>query len=324
VLLVLVIASVWLAACNASGTADVVTASEDWRAASRQAAAPIPSPSPSPKQYSPPMAKRYTVAANEPYPKAKQLAVDVTYTLTNYEPDTGFASLVEQVAGGRDRRQALREAARPLFQTEMWSRGRVVYPQLGGVTQDRMSVMVVVEQRTGTARAERTVSRTLDVRLKRGDNAWVFDRLASAGGAPIDRPQDLPAVAAAVVDNPRIELPDSAKWDIYRGAVAPGLLRLMTALADRTPYAVVTLSSGHPHNVFGTDRQSNHTKGRAFDIYAFDERPVADRGSTTRTHVDWLFGRPDVAELGSPWALDGYGGRSFTDVVHRDHVHVGV
>ena len=31
-----------------------------------------------------------------------------------------------------------------------------------------------------------------------------------------------------------------------------------------------------------------------------------------------------VSEVGSPWALDGYGGRSFTDDVHLDHVHIGV
>jgi hypothetical protein len=217
-------------------------------------------------------------------------------------------------------------AAKPLLHAGMWSRGRIVYPQLGGITADRMSVMVIVEQRMGTARAERTVTRTVDVQLRRDGKAWEFDRLASAGGTPVDRPADLPAAAAAVVDDPRIELPDSARWDIYRGTISTELLRQMAALADRTPYSVATLSSGHPYHVFGTDRQSNHTRGRAFDVYAFDQRLVVDdrtNGSTTRTHVEWLFDRPDVAELGSPWALDT-GGRSFTNVVHQDHVHIGV
>lgn len=34
--------------------------------------------------------------------------------------------------------------------------------------------------------------------------------------------------------------------------------------------------------------------------------------------------QPEVSQIGAPWALDGYGGRSFTDVVHQDHLHVGV
>jgi hypothetical protein len=64
------------------------------------------------------------------------------------------------------------------------------------------------------ARAERTVTRTVNVRLRRDGKAWEFDRLASAGGTPVDRPADLPAAAAAVV---------------------------------------TTLSSGHPYHVFGTE-----------------------------------------------------------------------
>ena len=167
----------------------------------------------------------------------------------------------------------------------------------------------------------------MDIRLRRDGDGWTLDEVASIGGIPIDRPPDLPAQAAAVVDNPRITPADSAKWDIYSGKISTRLLRLMTVLAERTPYAVTTLSSGHPYEVFGTNRQSNHTKGRAFDAYAFDDTNVIDdheQDSTARQQVEWLFDRADVAELGSPWALDGYGGRSFTDIVHQDHVHVGV
>ncbi|HZW45071.1 MAG TPA: hypothetical protein VFF32_11890 [Dermatophilaceae bacterium] len=36
----------------------------------------------------------------------------------------------------------------------------------------------------------------------------------------------------------------------------------------------------------------------------------------------WLFDH-GLPELGSPWAFDGYGGRSFTNVVHTDHLHLG-
>ena len=114
---------------------------------------------------------------------------------------------------------------------------------------------------------------------------------------------------------------------IHAGTVSDALLQTMADLAERTPYGVVTLSNGHPHNVFGTDRQSNHTRGRAVDIYRLGPtRVIDDREPASATHevVTWLYDLPALSELGSPWALDGYGGRSFTDTVHQDHLHVGV
>ncbi len=73
------------------------------------------------------------------------------------------------------------------------------------------------------------------------------------------------AEARAVLDDPRIDLPDSARWDILAGEVSPALLRLMSRAADEA-----------------------------------------------------------AVRIGSPWALDGLGGRSFTDVVHQDHLHIAV
>jgi hypothetical protein len=35
-----------------------------------------------------------------------------------------------------------------------------------------------------------------------------------------------------------------------------------------------------------------------------------------------LFADGEVPELGGPWAFDGFGGRSFTNEVHLDHLHV--
>lgn len=287
---------------------------------------PTATPTPTP---SPPIAPaRYEPAANEVYPNAKKLAADVAYDLTNYGPDDDPRTIASAVAGGPEQAASLVEAARPLLHPGRWSRGAVVYPQLGGVTPSRVSVMVVVEQRTGVGgETQSTVSRTLDVRLVLRGDAWVFDELASAGGVELPRPSDLPPEATAVLDDPRIELPDSARWDIYAGGTSTALLRLMSELAERTPYGVVVLSSGHPFNVFGSEHQSNHTKGRAVDIYrvgsvlVIDDR---DPGSATDAEVRGLYEHPALSEIGSPWALDGFGGRSFTDVVHQDHLHIGV
>lgn len=208
-----------------------------------------------------------------------------------------------------------------------WSQGRIIYPQLGGLGDTKASVMVVVEQMIGTAEGVRAFLRTLDVRLVLANGAWQFDRLVSSGGELITPPASLPAEALAVLNNPRIEMPDSARWDILSGQVSPNLLRVMARLADLTPYGVITLSQGHPYEVFGTDRQSDHTRGRAVDIYRLGDTLVVDdhaQGSATHDIVRWLYDQPDIRQIGSPWALDGYGGKSFTDRLHQDHIHIAV
>lgn len=287
------------------------------------------SPSPS-EAITPPRAVRaWQPPDGEVQTEAKQRAAEVALALTTHDADTSLDEVVATVTSDAERAQALARAAADLHRAGRWSRGRIVYPQMGGLTEARASVMVVVEQTVDGAAgdgARAVVSRTLDVRLVRGDRGWAFDRLASAGGTPAPRPQDLPPAAEAVLDDPRIALPDSARWDIHRGEIATTLLELMAELADRTPYGVVVLSSGHPFDVFGTGRQSHHTRGRAVDIHRVgDELVVARRtGADSRTFATarWLHGLAAVANLGSPWALDGHGGRSFTDAVHQDHLHV--
>jgi hypothetical protein len=37
-----------------------------------------------------------------------------------------------------------------------------------------------------------------------------------------------------------------------------------------------------------------------------------------------VFDQRRISNLGAPWAFDGAGGRSFTDPVHHDHLHLGV
>lgn len=289
---------------------------------------PEPSETTTPEPSPPPLPPAYEPTGEEVYPNAKRLAAAVAHALTNYEVDTAPEELVSGVTADPDRQEHLATMSEPLLRPGAWSRGTVIYPQMGGIHADRVSVMVVVRQQIGTgSEVTETFTRTIDVRLRLRDDVWIFDELASIGGSRPATPTDLAAPARQVLDNPRIGLPDSARWDIERGEVEPALLELMAALAERTPYEVVVLSSGHPFEVFGTDRQSNHTKGRAVDIYLIDGVRLIDAradDSQARALVEWLYTRPEVTEIGSPWALDGYGGRSFTDVVHQDHIHVGV
>jgi hypothetical protein len=303
--------------------------------------APADDPSPTPDVEEPPgedpadglpdapdPAPPYEPVAAETHPNAKALGALVAQTLTTADPGEPLEAIVERASDGRGRTEDV-EAARPLHHPDGWSRGEVLYPQFGGLTEGRCSIMAVTRQTLGYPDgAVEEVVRTIDVRLRIVDGGWTFESLASAGGTPVDRPDDLPEAATAVLDDPRIELPDSARWDIHRGATSPALLALLGRLADETGgFAVCVLESGHPVNVFGTDRLSDHTRGRAADLHALGGRLVIEdrqQGSGTDRAVGWLYDDPIRPVVGSPWALDGFGGRSFTDAVHQDHLHVAV
>jgi hypothetical protein len=221
----------------------------------------------------------------------------------------------------------LSESVVELVQEATSSRGRVIYPQLVGLTASRAAVTVLVEQSLDPADAPPTSrTRSLDVRLRREAGEWRPEALLSHGGPLTGRPPALPGDAAAVLDHPRIHLPDSARGDIHRGAVDVELLRLLAGLAESYELHVLTFVSGRPRFVFGTDRLSNHARGRAVDIYAVDEVPVVEQrepGSAAHRLARDLF-TSGLPELGAPWAFDGFGGRSFTDVVHQDHLHISV
>lgn len=270
-------------------------------------------------------AEAFELSPHEMLPNAKQLAVDVVQTLSTYEPEDTAADIAERVAG-EDRAQELVVSAARLLHEGAWSRGEIVYPQLGGFTATSASVMVVARQTVGFADGEvRDETLTLDVRLVIEDGEWVFDDLASAGGRPIERPADLSDEATAVVDDDRIELPDTARWDIYRGVIGHDLLELMALMAERTEYGVIVLDTGHPWEVFGTDRQSRHSLGRAVDVYRVGETHVIDDredGSDTYEFMEWLYEQSEMTNMGGPWALDDFGGRSFTDDLHQDHLHI--
>ena len=115
---------------------------------------------------------------------------------------------------------------------------------------------------------------------------------------------------------------------------------------------VVTLKSGHPYHVLGTETMSRYTSGHAVDMYRIGSvNVVDDRSKTSATHnivSDWCT-RADVSSIGSPWRFENptpeegaeegpeeepaeepeYVGpefkcRSFNDRVHQDHIHVSV
>ena len=269
---------------------------------------------------------RPVIPSTELEPEAKQLAVDIAYALTTYEAADNHVERLKALTG-RDDVDQLALVSAPLTHPGYWSRGEVVYPQMGGLANDRASVMVVIRQTVGSgSQAAFSVVRTLDIRLVSGELGWEFDALDSAGGE-FDSLDGLSA-AHAVASDPRIVMPDSARLDILAGRISPSLLEVMVDLADQTSYEVVVLATGHPHNVFETDRVSHHTVGQAVDINRIGDRLVIDDrdpDSATRAIVGWLFVHPDVLQVGSPWDIDGpASSRSFTDAVHLDHIHLAV
>jgi hypothetical protein len=168
--------------------------------------------------------------------------------------------------------------------------------------------MVVVRQRTQAGDGPATtVTRTLDVRLRRANAVWAVHHLASAGGSPVGPPERLARAARAVLRNPRIWLPDTARWDINRGGVDEPLLEAMAAAAKRAPYAVAVIDSGHPRNVFATSRPSAHSARSAVDIYEVDGcLVVRQRGEGTPAYsfARALYGA-GAYQLGSPWVFAG-------------------
>lgn len=170
------------------------------------------------------------------------------------------------------------ERAGPVLVAGAHSAVDIVYPQLGGLTSERASVMAVVSQRLLLQEGQRqTVVRTIDVRLVRREGRWSVEDIPSFGGDPVPTPVTLLPSAARVLTHPAIDLPDSARWDILTGRVGEPILALLAELADRHRLGVTVFATGHPHEVFGTTRISNHTRGAAVDLWFVDAPVVGQR-----------------------------------------------
>lgn len=263
----------------------------------------------------------YQPLVGEPVPTAKQAAADVLQVIGTYERGDGTLALARARLAARGFPPALADSAGVLLDPGQAAAVDVVYPQLGGLTATSASVMTVIRQRVLRARVESAVSRTVDVRLERTGETWAPVALASMGGDPVAVPAGASALARSVLDNPNLDLPDSARWDIAAGRIDTKVLQLLSDLAAEHQLRVTVLASGHPPAVFGRRLTSNHTRGRAVDIWAVDGTPVIqqrDPAGPLGTLVRQLRQR-GVTELGAPFALAG----SFSDTVHQDHLHLG-
>ena len=151
-----------------------------------------------------------------------------------------------------------------------------------------------------------------------------LSELASVGGTPTERPPGLPAISQRVLDDPAIDLPDSARWDIYRGEISGNLLKALAGAAKSNPIRVAVLKTGHPPTVWGTSNPSAHSEGLAADIWSVAGQPVVKQRQTGSAAFDTAgaFVSRGALQVGSPWTFTSDGFSTFTDDVHQDHIHV--
>jgi hypothetical protein len=199
---------------------------------------------------------------------------------------------------------------------------QVIDAQYGGILTDSASVLVVCDQTTRTAGRTGHGGTTVDVRLSRGAKGWAVTSLHPADPGP---PVSPGAPARAVLGSSRIELPPASAADIRSGQVHDSVLRAMLALAGTYRISVSVVRSGHPLDVFGTSRPSDHPRGRAFDVWRIDGHKVVDP-ATSRGLITAFMRAAAAAgsyNVGGPVLLPGTGNQFFSDATHHDHVHVG-
>jgi len=267
----------------------------------------------------------YLPPMDEPYRNGKRIAARIAQRLLTYPQGTTAREVAETVSPASMTTDQLRRVVAPVVDPATRSGGEVNYVQLSGITTTSLGAMVVVRHHQEDGSGKRSAwTRVVDVRLRRSGGPWSLDKVASVGGRPTPKPRNLPAAATKALENPNIDLPDSARWDIYRGRVDRQLLQALVDGAEDHRFSITTISTGHPPNVWATTRQSAHSHGYAADIYAVDGALVLDQrtpdSSARRLAAAWL--ERGAAQVGSPWLLPPGGDRSFTDEVHQDHIHL--
>ncbi len=199
---------------------------------------------------------------------------------------------------------------------------QVVDAQYGGLLTDTASVLVVTRRWRRRTNRITPEGRTYDVRLRRVGASWRVTAVhPSHPGPAVHRPS--PA-AREVLRSDRIVLPPAARRDVASGRVHESvLLALLTVSRSHRP-SVSVLSSGHPLYVFGTDRLSDHPRGRAFDTWAIDGRAVVDPRTPRSLVEDYMHAVAAAGSynVGGPVLL-GSAPQWFSDDTHHDHVHAG-
>ncbi|WP_411112342.1 hypothetical protein [Streptomyces sp. 029-5] len=257
---------------------------------------------------------------NDVDPAVKLRAVQVVEAIGAWAPGRGGAAAAKKRVAALGAAPSLVDQAGALLPDAPEAALQVIDAQYGGILADSASVLVVCRQWTPGHAGGTTV----DVRLSRARPRWDVTALHPA--RPGAAAASLPDAARRVLAESRIRLPPAAEADIRSGKVRPSVLRALSGLAGTYRMYVSVVRSGHPLDVFGTSRPSDHPRGRAFDVWQIDGHKVVDPATSRRLVESFM---RDAAAAGSynvggPVQLSGgEPGQFFTDNTHHDHVHVG-
>ena len=132
--------------------------------------------------------------------------------------------------------------------------------------------------------------------------------------------------ARYLVDDPNLSLTPRARQDLLDGVVDQRVLDFLAWAVERHTISVSVLRTGHARYVAGTTRISDHSFGRAVDIYAVDGELVsADSAASRAFAIETLSlappGRP--SQVGFPWQDLTNRPGAFSDADHLTHLHMG-
>jgi hypothetical protein len=199
----------------------------------------------------------------------------------------------------------------------------VIDAQYGGILTDSASVLVVCRSWRLSRGRLSTGGHSYDVRLSRGSaTAWRVTAVSASRPGP--RAAQLTRAARSVLDSDRIDLPPAARADVASGQVHDSVLAAMLGLSSTYRLGVSVVRSGHPVHVFGTNRLSDHPRGRAFDTWRINDRAVVDPDTPARLVTGYMHAVAGEGSynVGGPYTL-GSAPLYFSDETHHDHVHAG-
>lgn len=292
---------------------------------------PTSTPSPTPVL---PDVQAFDLADNEPGRGAKVAAVQFLEGLTYGAGQEGAEAARGRVPDSVATDGAFEDAG-DLLGSPDGAAIEVVYPQLGGLTSSKAAVFAVVDVFTAGVPEADERRLTVDVRLEKEGGEWRVSGVESLGGNPDDydrvalaADEEVDADVRDVLGSDAVELSDTAIMDLLDGTVDERVVDLVNESAADYDLGLTVFSTGHTYNVFDTDRQSNHTRGRAVDIWEIDGQPVSywrDQPLEGNPARELMTRALDSGsdEVGGPWAFATDSGATFTNEVHQDHLHLG-
>ncbi|HEY6743651.1 MAG TPA: hypothetical protein VI110_14925, partial [Lapillicoccus sp.] len=269
-----------------------------------------------------PSSRVFPIAPNEPEPVAKEKAVRLVEATSAWGPGASEAAAVAGRLAAQgisaERAAALAAATAPFRGNSPEATSGVIAVQYGGLTATSASLLVTFEQwtRDGSGAVVRGGAGA-DVRLAKEGGEWQVTEVFAA--VPLAAVSPAPALVTAVLTNSKIRLPPAAAADIAAGNLRPRPMQALLDLSRDYDVDVSIVFKPHPDNVFATDRLSDHTRRRAWDIWAVNGQAVIAQSTPDALVDGFLRDAKDAGayNIGGPRLLSGAG--FFSDRTHRDH-----